>query len=335
MNIIIPMAGRGTRMRPHTLTTPKPLIPVAGKPMVHRIVEDITSTVNQKVHEIAFIIRRDFGKQAEDDLKAVAESFGAEGKIYYQDTPLGTADAILCAADSLTGNTFIAFADTLFKAEFSIDTNKDAIIWTQKVEDPSAFGVVELNDEGVIVNFVEKPQEFVSDLAIIGVYYFKDGANLKNELQYLIDNNIMDKGEFQLTDAMENMKQKGLQFYTGQVEEWLDCGNKDATLYTMERMLEIKKGTETLRKPSANLENSVIIEPCFIGENVQISNSVIGPYASIEAGTTVENSVIKTSIVGRDSKVKNCIMEKSLLGNNVNCNSKSEELSLGDFSFRI
>ena len=335
MNIIIPMAGRGTRMRPHTLTTPKPLIPIAGKPMVHRIVEDIASTVNQKIEEVAFVIRRDFGEKAEEDLKAVAQSFGAEGKIYYQDTPLGTADAILRAGESLNGNTFIAFADTLFKAEFSIDTNKDAIIWTQKVEDPSAFGVVQLNDDGVIINFVEKPTEFVSDLAIIGVYYFKDGENLKNELQYLIDNKIMDKGEYQLTDSMENMKQKGLQFYTGQVEEWLDCGNKDATLYTMERILEIKDGKETLEHPSAKLNNSTIIQPCFIGENVEITNSVVGPHVSLEAGSIVENSIIKTSIIGEASKVKNCIIEKSLLGNNVNCNSKAEELSLGDFSFRI
>lgn len=335
MNIIIPMAGRGSRMRPHTLTTPKPLIPVAGKPMVHRIVEDIASTINQKIEEVAFIIRRDFGQKAEDDLKAVAQSFGAIGKIYYQDTPLGTADAILQAGDSLKGNTFIAFADTLFKAEFSVDTEKDAIIWTQKVEDPSAFGVVQLDDDGVIVNFVEKPQEFVSDLAIIGVYYFKDGANLKSELQYLIDNNIMDKGEYQLTDAMENMKQKGLKFYTGQVEEWLDCGNKDATLYTMERILEIKGDKETLQSPTAKLENSTIVAPCFIGENVVITNSIVGPHVSLEAGSIIDNSIVKTSIIGENTKVKNCIIEKSLLGNNVNCNSKAEELSLGDFSFRI
>ena len=335
MNIIIPMAGRGSRMRPHTLTTPKPLIPIAGKPMVHRIVEDIANKVNQKIEVIAFVIRRDFGQKAEDDLKAVARNFGAVGKIYYQDKPLGTADAILKAEDTLEGNTFLAFADTLFKAEFTIDTDKDAIIWTQKVEDPSAFGVVELNEDGVIVNFVEKPTEFVSDLAIIGVYYFKDGANLRKELQYLLDNNIMDKGEYQLTDAMENMKQKGLQFYTGQVEEWLDCGNKNATLHTMERMLEIKKEKETLKHTSANINNSTIIEPCFIGENVTITNSVVGPYASLEAGAQIENSIVKTSIVGNETIVKNCIIEKSLLGNNVNCNSKAEELSLGDFSFRI
>ncbi len=335
MNIIIPMAGRGSRMRPHTLTTPKPLIPIAGKPMVHRIVEDIANKVNQKIEVIAFIIRRDFGQKAEDDLKAVASSFGAEGKIYYQDVPLGTADAILKAEDSLAGNTFLAFADTLFKAEFTIDTEKDAIIWTQKVEDPSAFGVVELDDDGVIVNFVEKPEKFVSDLAIIGVYYFKDGENLKKELQYLIDNNIMAKGEYQLTDAMENMKQKGLKFYTGQVEEWLDCGNKNATLHTMERMLEIKKEQETLHHSTAKIENSTIIEPCFIGENVSIVNSVVGPYASLEAGAQIDNAIVKKSIVGNESIVKNCIIENSLLGNNVNCNSKAEELSLGDFSFRV
>ncbi len=335
MNIIIPMAGRGSRMRPHTLTTPKPLIPIAGKPMVHRIVEDIASTVDQKIEEVAFVIRKDFGAKAEEDLKAVAASFGAEGKIYYQENPLGTADAILCADNSLKGNTFIAFADTLFKAEFSIDTEKDAIIWTQKVADPSAFGVVQLNEEGVIINFVEKPKEFVSDLAIIGVYYFKDGENLKAELQYLIDNNIMDKGEYQLTDAMENMKQKGLQFYTGQVEEWLDCGNKDATLFTLERILEIKQHAETLHQKNTTLTNATIIEPCFIGENVRISNSIIGPHVSLEAGAEIENSIIKSSIIGADSKVKNCIIEKSLLGNNVDCQSKAEELSLGDFSFKV
>lgn len=336
MNIVIPMAGRGSRMRPHTLTTPKPLIPIAGKPMVHRIVSDIAATGNQKIDEVAFIIHRSFGQQAEEDLKAVAASFGAVGKIYYQDKPLGTADAILCAADSLNGNTFIAFADTLFKAEFSIDLEKDAIIWTQQIDDPSAFGVVELNDKGVVVNFVEKPTEFVSDLAIIGVYYFKDGQNLKAELQYLIDNDIKDKGgEFQLTEAMENMKKKGLQFYTGQVEEWLDCGNKNATLNTLERMLVIKKDQEEMRGKNVQLDNATIIEPCFIGDNVQITNSVVGPYASLEAGAIVDNAIVKSSIVGKNSKVKNCIIEKSLLGNNVDCQSKAEELSLGDFSFRV
>src|SRR5690606_24651952 len=139
---------------------------------------------------------------------------------------------------ALNGKVSIAFADTLFKASFSIDTTKDAIVWTQKVEDPSAFGVVKLNEKNEIEAFVEKPKEFVSDLAIIGVYYFKDGENLRKELQRLIDEDIRLKGEYQITDAMDHMLRKGLKFYTDQVEEWLDCGNKDATVYTNSRILD-------------------------------------------------------------------------------------------------
>ncbi len=334
MNIIIPMAGMGKRMRPHTVTTPKPLIPVAGKPMVHRIVEDIVRTTDQQVEEIAFVISRSFGEAAEKNLVAVAERFGAKGSIFYQDTPLGTGHAILCAAECLRGNVFVAFADTLFKAAFTIDTAKDAIIWTQKVADPSAFGVVKMNEKGIITEFVEKPKQFVSDLAIIGVYYFKDGENLKNELQYLIDNDVKNGGEFQLTDAMENMKTKGLAFYSDQVEEWLDCGNKDATLYTLERILAIKQNHEVLQSTTAIIENSTIIAPCFIGEHVVVRNAVIGPFTSLENHSCVENAVIARSIVGEGSTVKNSVIQKSLLGNHVNCHSKAEELSLGDYSFK-
>src|SRR5687768_12559600 len=160
MKIIIPMAGMGKRMRPHTLTTAKPLIPVAGKPIVQRLVEDILATSNEKVEEIAFIIGPSFGKEVEAHLLKVAKDLGATGKICYQEQPQGTAHAILCASESLKGNVFIAFADTLFDAKFAIDTNKDAIVWTQKVEDPSAFGVVKLNDKNEIEAFVEKPKEF-------------------------------------------------------------------------------------------------------------------------------------------------------------------------------
>lgn len=335
MNIIIPMAGMGKRMRPHTLTTPKPLVPIAGKPMVHRIVEDIVQTTDQQVDEIAFVISRAFGQEAETNLIAVAEKFGAKGRIFYQDTPLGTAHAILCAAECLKGNVFIAFADTLFKATFSIDTSKDSIIWTQKIADPSAFGVVKMNEEGLIVDFVEKPAEYVSDLAIIGVYYFRDGENLRDELQYLLDHNIQMKGEYQITDAMANMIKKGVKFYSDQVEEWLDCGNKDATLYTLERILDIKQHSEKLRMPGAQLENSTVIEPCFIGEGVTLRNSVVGPYVSLEAHSTIDGSVISHSIIGSHSAVKNSVMKNSLLGNHVNCCSKPDEWSLGDYSFTV
>lgn len=335
MNIIIPMAGMGKRMRPHTLTTPKPLLPIAGKPIVQRLVEDIIATSNEKVEEIAFIIGPTFGKDVEEHLCKVAASLGATGKIYYQTEPLGTAHAILCAAEALKGNVFIAFADTLFKATFSIDTNKDAIVWTQKVDDPSAFGVVKLNAKGEIEAFVEKPKDFVSDLAIIGVYYFKDGENLKKELQRLLDEDIKQKGEYQITDAMDHMLKNGLKFYTDQVEEWLDCGNKDATIFTNTRILHIKQEKEQLVHSSVKQENAVIIAPCFIGENVTLKNSVIGPNVSIEAGTFIEDSRVSNSIIQTNSIVKNARLDNAMLGKHVTYMDKSLDLSIGDFSTQL
>lgn len=335
MNIIIPMAGMGKRMRPHTLTTPKPLLPIAGKTIVQRLVEDIIGTSNQKVDKIAFIIGPTFGKEVEQHLLKVAEALGAKGEICYQHEPLGTAHAILCAADSLEGNVFVAFADTLFNATFSIDTNKDAIVWTQRVDDPSAFGVVKLNDQQEIVAFVEKPKEFVSDLAIIGVYYFKDGLRLKNELQRLIDEDIKIKGEYQITDAMDNMLNHGVKFYTDQVTEWLDCGNKDATIYTNQRILEIKQSKETFNDPTASIENSIIIQPCFIGKNVSITNSVVGPHVSLEEGAAIQDSRVKNSIIQTNSVVKNMQLENSLIGKNVTYIERPKELSLGDFSTQL
>ncbi len=335
MNIIIPMAGMGKRMRPHTLITAKPLIPIAGKPIVQRLVEDIIATSNEKVEEIAFIIGPTFGKEVEDHLVKVAEALGAQGKIYYQHEPKGTAHAILCAANALKGNVFIAFADTLFKASFSIDKQKDAIVWTQKVEDPAAFGVVKLNDKGEIEAFVEKPKEYVSNLAIIGVYYFKDGENLRQELQRLIDEDIKLKGEYQITDAMDHMLKKGVKFYTDQVEEWLDCGNKEATVYTNGRILAIKSGNESLQHASAKIENSIIIQPCFLGENVVVKNSVVGPNVSLEKGVQIEDSRIANSIIQAQSVVKNANLDNTMLGKEVIYHEKPKALSLGDFSTQL
>ena len=174
MKIIIPMAGRGSRLRPHTLTVPKPLVPIAGKPMVQVLVEDLTKSLEEKVDEIAFITG-DFGDDVDKQLKGIAESLGAKGSVYKQDLPLGTAHAILCAEESMKGKCMIAFSDTLFKANFAFNTEEDGIIWAKRVEDPSAFGVLKTDENNVITDFVEKPKEFVSDLAIVGIYYVKDG----------------------------------------------------------------------------------------------------------------------------------------------------------------
>ncbi|QHT70572.1 NTP transferase domain-containing protein [Rhodocytophaga rosea] len=330
MKIIIPMAGMGKRMRPHTLTIPKPLIPIAGKPIVQRLVEDIAKVCNQPVDQVAFIIG-DFGKEVEKQLLSIAESVGAKGTIHYQDEPLGTAHAILCAKEALEGNVVIAFADTLFKADFTLDVTKEGIIWVQKVEDPRPFGVVKLNAQNEITEFVEKPETFVSDLAIIGIYYVKDGANLRKELQYLIDNNIKDKGEFQLTNALENMKQKGIKFMPGQVTEWLDCGNKDATVYTNQRYLEYIKDTQ-LVDGSAQTNNSVVIPPVYIGKNVKIQNSVVGPYVSVGDGSSIQDSVVKNSIIQKNTSVINANISNSMLGNFVKFEGKSSDLSVGDYN---
>jgi len=331
MKIIIPMAGMGKRMRPHTLTTPKPLLPIAGKPMVQRIVEDITKVCDEKVDEIAFVIGR-FGAEAEKNLIKVAESLAAKGSIFYQDEPLGTAHAIMCAEPCITGKVVVAFADTLFKADFKMDSSQEGIIWVQKVEDPKPFGVVKIDANNIITDFVEKPQEFVSDLAIIGIYYFKDGDYLKKELKYLLDNNIKEKGEFQLTNALENMKAKGAKFSPGKVTEWLDCGNKDATVYTNSRILEFIKEKEQLVHSSVSNTNSKIIEPCYIGENVKLIDSVVGPHVSIGSNTIIENTIIKNCIVQTNCKIKNADLSNSMIGNHAEFTGKSNDVSISDFS---
>jgi len=330
MNIIIPMAGRGSRLRPHTLTVPKPLVPVAGKPIVQRLVEDITKTCDEKVENVAFVIG-DFGDQVPKDLKAIAEAAGAKGHVFYQNQPLGTAHAVGCASDFLKGKTVIAFADTLFKANFKIDSSHDGLIYVHKVADPSAFGVVKLDEEGYITDFVEKPDKFVSDLAIIGIYFVKKGEDLQSEIDYLIKNDRKIKGEYQLTEALENLKQKGTKFTTGQVEEWLDCGNKNATVYTNQRILEFKKDEFAIPK-NVQQHNATIIEPCFIGENVFLENVVLGPHVSIGHNSKIVNSIIKNTIIQNDSLVENQLLENSMIGNNVKLKGNIQQLSLGDFS---
>jgi glucose-1-phosphate thymidylyltransferase len=332
MKIIIPMAGMGKRMRPHTLTVPKPLLPVAGKPIVQRLVEDIATVCNEPLEEIAFIIGPMFGKEVEKMLIGVAEKLGAKGSIWYQEEALGTAHAIMCAKEVLDGKVVVAFADTLFKADFKLDSSQEGIIWVQKINDPRAFGVVKVNSENVITDFVEKPQEFVSDLAIIGIYYFHDGANLRSELQYLLDNDIRDKGEYQLTNALENMKSKGVKFAPGKVTEWLDCGNKDATVYTNQRVLEFKRNSETLVSPTMRSENSRIIEPCFIGENVVLKNSKIGPHVSIGNNTVIEDSVIKNSIIQNNTTLTGVDLDNSMLGSYASVQNTKGSLSVGDYN---
>jgi len=331
MNIIIPMAGLGKRLRPHTLTTAKPLLPIAGKPIVHRLVEDIAKVCPEKIENIGFIIHPSFGKQVEDELKAVARAVGAEGKIYYQEQALGISHAVLFAREILKGKIIVAFADTLFRADFKLDTAKDGIIWVQKVKDPSQFGVVKLDSSGTISELVEKPIDFVSDLAIIGIYFFRDGEFLKNEMQYLLDNNIKEKGEYQFTTALENMKRKGAKFVSGQVVEWLDCGNKDNMVLTNQRYLTFIKDQKLIASTAKSI-NSTIVPPVFLGENVVIENSTIGPFVSISDSTVVKDSTITNTIIQKNCVITKARLENAMFGNFVNFEGQSSDASLGDYS---
>lgn len=332
MKVIVPMAGRGSRLRPHTLTIPKPLVPVGGKPIVHRLVEDIAAVCSERIDEIAFVVGR-FGDEVEQELIRVAENLGAKGSIHYQDIPLGTAHAVLCAAEHLEGPVVVAFADTLFKANFKIDPNDDGILWVKQIDDPSAFGVIKMNDKGEIIDFVEKPKEFVSDLAMIGIYYFKDGLRLRKELQYLIENNVIKGGEYQLPDALRRLTEAGYRFKPGEVIEWLDCGNKEVTVHTNQRVLEydFEKNRQMVSE-TADILDSVIIPPCFIGEGVVIENSVVGPHVSMGKGTRIINSVISNSNIQERSEVTNAVITNSMIGSNAIYKGAARDLSLGDFS---
>lgn len=333
MKIIVPMAGRGSRLRPHTLTVPKPLIPIAGKPIVHRLVEDIAKVLDEKIDEIAFIIGEDFGEKVESDLKRIAETLGAKGTIYYQDKPLGTGHAIMCAKDSLSGPAVIAYADTLFKADFTLDKDADGVIWVKQVENPSAYGVVQLNENREIVDLVEKPQEFVSDLAVIGIYYFKNVEVLKNELQGVLDKNLTRGGEYQINDGIEAMKQKGMKFVPGKVDEWMDCGNKNVTVETNGRMLNfLHQDGEKLISDSVKIKDSEITEPCFIGENVELINAKIGPNVSVGDGTRIENSTIKNSLIQNESLIKNAKLDNAMIGNYAKFDGEFTQISIGDYS---
>lgn len=334
MKIIVPMAGRGSRLRPHTLTVPKPLIPIAGKPIVQRLVEDIAGVLNEKIDEVAFIISEDFGQEIEDKLTEIAKSLNAKPSIYYQDKPLGTGHAIMCAKESLSGPAVVAYADTLFKADFNLDKDADAVMWVKQVDNPNAFGVVKLNAANQIVDLVEKPEDFVSDLAVIGIYYFKDVAVLKSKLEEVIDENIMRGGEYQINDGIDKMRADGRIFKPGKVDEWMDCGNKTVTVETNSRMLNFIHGEqkESLISDSVQIENSEIIEPCFIGENVTLKNAKIGPHVSLGNQTTVENTEIKNSLVQENAEIKNAKLDNAMIGNFAKYNGEFTSVSIGDYS---
>ena len=330
------MAGRGSRLRPHSLTVPKPLIPVAGQAIVHRLVKDIAKVLKQPIEEIAFVLGDPafFGDDVVESLTELAEDLGAKASIYRQDQPLGTGHAIMSAKPSLSGPAVIAYADTLIRAEFDLDPTADSVIWTKRVENPEAYGVVKLDDNNNITELVEKSETFVSDQAVIGIYYFKDVSQLKDKLQEVLDENVMNGGEYQINDGIKRMMSDGKVFKTGAVDEWMDCGNKSVTLETNAKMLGFirEDASETMIHESVVLENSTIIEPCYIAEGTVLKNTKIGPYVSIGKNCIIEASSVKNSLIQNETTIKNANLDEAMIGNHVTYDGNFTKISIGDYT---
>jgi glucose-1-phosphate thymidylyltransferase len=335
MKIIVPMAGIGSRLRPHTLTVPKPLTVIAGKSIVQRLVEDISSVIDEQIDEIAFIIgpaKKGFPADTKNSLLKIAQELGAKGSVYIQEEALGTAHALFCAKDSLSGPCVVAYADTLFKADFKLDAGADGAIWVKQVADPSAFGVVKL-EGGFITDFIEKPKDFVSDLAIIGIYYFKDGDKVRDEIQYMVDHDLRENNEYQLTNVLETLKRDGSKFIPGTVSTWMDCGKKDPTVDTNKQVLDFEhKAGNNLVSEDVVLENSEIIQPCYVGKNVILRNTKIGPYVSIGENSVVENTIITNSLIQTNVVISNAKLDNAMIGNHAKYNGNFTSVSIGDYT---
>ena len=341
MKIIIPMGGKGTRLKPHTHTRPKPLVHVAGKPVLGHILDKFK---NLNVEEIIFITGA-FSDQVET---YVRNNYSFKTRFIPQKEALGVAHAIGLAKEFIDGDVLIVFADTLFEADMSVinqltstpsrpvkgfkgatpfskKIDADGIIWVREVEDPRRFGVTFVQD-GIISKIIEKPQTPVSNLAIIGLYYLSNGKKLMECIDYIIKNDIRFKNEFFLTDALQVMINQGERLIPQPVTMWNDCGTIDAILETNQYLLK-------QNKPSvAKTHNSVIILPVFIEEGAEIVNSVIGPYVSIAAGASIKESIIKNSIINNNAIIHHAVLGGSLIGADSVVKETPKKLNMGDNS---
>ena len=240
----------------------------------------------------------------------------------------------MCAKDSLSGPCIIAYADTLFKADFELDPKADSVIWVKQVENPEAYGVVKLNSNNEIIELVEKPKEQVSDLAVIGIYYFKEGLELKTSLQKVLDAKLMHGGEYQINDGIKDLMSQGKVFKTGKVNEWMDCGNKAVTVDTNTRMLNFihDEKSEDLVASTVILENSEIIAPCYIGSNVKLVNTKVGPNVSIGSDCILSDVTISNSLIQNETIIKNAVLSESMIGNKVEYDGNFTKISIGDYS---
>jgi glucose-1-phosphate thymidylyltransferase len=323
MKVIIPVAGKGTRLRPHTHTKPKSLVRVAGKPILGHLIDRLRSL---SMEELILVIDPDEAKEA--SIRRFLESTAPVPVRYVRQTELkGPAHAIFLAREHIDRDVLIVFNDTLFDADLSrIETHQDdGIIWVREVEDPHRFGLVELNANR-IVRLVEKPEVPPSNLAMIGMYYVKDGPGLMAYIERVMREGRTVKGEFYLPDPLQLMLDEGYQLEAAPVQGWYDCGTIEALLDTNRVLLE--NGHQQV----IGTFDSVIIPPVCVEEGAHIRRSVVGPYVSIASGVTVENAIIHDSIINGGATVQDALLQRSLIGEHAFVKGGYKRLNVGDSS---
>jgi glucose-1-phosphate thymidylyltransferase len=324
MKVIIPLAGFGTRLRPHTYTKPKPMINVAGKPVLGHLLDKLKGL---NVEEIVFVVGY-LGEQIETYVSA-----NYDFKVHYveQKELLGQAHAIYLAKDLITGPTIILFVDTLFEANLNrLNQEKsDGVIYVKEVEDPRRFGVTLVNEAGYITQLIEKPDSMKDNLAVIGLYYVKDIQRLMSAIKTLMDQNMQTKGEFYLADALQLMIDEGASLRPEPVSVWLDCGTPETVLETNRYMLKHNMDN------SAEVASisSIIIPPVHVHPSAKVKNSIIGPYVTIAAKCEIEGSIIRDSIVDEESYIKDATLGQSLIGRKVDLVGRYRRLNLGDSAY--
>ena len=304
MKTIIPVAGIGTRLRPHTHTIPKVLIPVAGKPILGHILDKLKSN---GLNDIVLITGYK-GLKVEEYIKNNYGDLKVDFVIQEEREGLGHAIYLTKEKVKQDEEVFIILGDTIFDADFKFLNEGYTMMGVQEVEDPRRFGVVELKND-FITNFVEKPDEPISNLAIVGIYFIKEANELYKQLTHIINNNIRTKGEFQLTDALQGMLTSGIKMKTFKVSGWYDCGKPETLLNTNKILLDIES-------KERKIPEVTIISPCYIPETATISDSIIGPYVSVGENVIIENSIIKNSILNNNSEVKDILLDNSLICEN-------------------
>ena len=322
MKAIIPVAGIGSRLRPHTHTQPKALVPVAGKPILGHIIDSI---VEVGIHELIFVV----GYLGDKIQTYVTEKYpNLKASFVVQAQKEGIGHAIWTAKDFIDEDDelLIVLGDTIFDVKLNEVIHLPySAIGVKKVDDPRNFGVVESDEEGYITRLVEKPLIPKSNMAMVGIYKIKEGAVLMSALDYIIKNNLRTYNEFQLTDGLMHMVTKGIRIQSFKVEEWYDCGKKEVLLATNAMLLNRQKNTTEY-----NFNNTIIIQPVNIAANCRIQNSIIGPNVSIGENTYVDHSILKNSIIGSFSQLEDVVLQDSLVGSDASLKGLSQSLNLGD-----